>query len=580
MPIRVLSEEVRAKIAAGEVVERPASVVKELIENSIDAGATEIKVEVRQGGRRLVRVIDNGCGIPTDEVELAFARHATSKLATAEDLTHITTLGFRGEALPSIAAVSRVTMVTRAVGEEMGTLLRLEKGQVVHREGKGVPQGTVVTVENLFYNVPARLKFLRTVATEARHISDLVTRYALAYPELRFSLLSEGRMAFQTTGSGELLDVLIKVYGLEVARQMLEVGKELTDPSVPSVYGYISPPPLHRSNRKHLTFFINRRWVQDRTLSYAVTEAYHTLLPTGRYPLVVLNVQLDPAAVDVNVHPAKAEVRFRDSQVVFAAVQRAVRATLRDQAPIPSIVPRPHAAPVPEWGRRKHLARVGRLTRGQLGLEVQRTADVEGAVALEPSTPAKLPMLRVLGQLRQTYIIAEGPEGMYLIDQHAAHERVLYERLRAERASMKVISQSLLEPVTLELTSAQAAVLQEHLSVLTELGFTIEPFGGRTYLVRAVPAILKETEPRRALAGIIDELVEGGIPLGREGEARLMASVCKQGAVKAGQTLSQEEMQELIRQLERTASPRTCPHGRPTMIHLSAAQLEREFGRR
>ena len=587
MPIRVLPEEVTAKIAAGEVIERPASVVKELIENAIDAGATEIKVEMRQGGCRLMRVIDDGCGIPTDEVELAFARHATSKLATAEDLTHIRTLGFRGEALTSIAAVSRVTMVTRATGKPVGTLLRLEGGRVVHREGRGVPQGTVITVENLFYNVPARLKFLRTEATEARHIVDRVTRYAMAYPEIRFNLLKDGRMTLQTTGSGELLDVLITVYGLEVAQQMLEIHPKpkaqssKSDGLGPVVSGYVSPPSLHRANRKYLIFFINRRWVQDRTLSYAVTEAYHALLPTGRHPLVVLNVRLDPEAVDVNVHPAKDEVRFRDSQAVFAAVQRAVRSTLRDRAPIPPIIPRP--GPVPDWERQAHLVELGRgrrPTRGELGLEVQRTADVEGAIPFESSMPMKLPVLRVLGQLRQTYIIAEGPEGMYLIDQHAAHERVLYERLQAERASMKVVSQSLLEPVPVELTPAQATILQEHLPALSELGFDIEPFGGRTYLVRSIPAILKEADPRRGLVGIMDELMEGGVPLGKEGEARLMASVCKQGAVKAGQILSQEEMRELIRQLEGTASPRTCPHGRPTMIHLSASQLEREFGRR
>ena len=584
MPIQVLSEEVTVKIAAGEVIERPASVVKELIENAIDAGATEVKVEVRQGGQRLMRVIDNGRGIPADEVELAFARHATSKLTRAEDLVCIHTLGFRGEALPSIAAVSRVTMVTRAAGEPMGTLLRLEKGQIVHREGRGLPQGTAVTVENLFYNVPARLKFLRAVATEARHIIDLVTRYAMAYPEIRFSLLKDGRMVFQTVGSGELLHVLIQVYGLEVAQQMLEVRSVPSVPpvpSVPSIYGYVSPPSLHRSNRTQLTFFINRRWVQDRSLSYAVTEATRTLLPTGCYPLAILNVRLDPTTVDVNVHPAKSEVRFRDGPAVFAAVQRAVRTTLRDQAPIPVIASRPGL--LPDWERQARLREMGRgngLTRGELGLEVQRTADMEGGIPFEPSMPMKLPMLRVLGQLRQAYIIAEGPEGMYLIDQHAAHERVLYERLQAEQSRMRVVSQGLLEPVPVELTPAQAVALQEHLPALSTLGFDIEPFGGQTYLVRAIPAILKGVDPRRALTGIVDEVMEERIPLGQAGEARLMASVCKQGAVKAGQTLSQEEMRELVHQLEGTASPRTCPHGRPTMIHLSASQLEREFGRR
>ncbi|MFQ5813089.1 MAG: DNA mismatch repair endonuclease MutL, partial [Anaerolineae bacterium] len=288
MPIRVLSEEVASKIAAGEVVERPASVVKELVENSIDAGAREIKVEVRQGGRRLMRVIDDGTGIPADEVELAFARHATSKIASVEELSSIATLGFRGEALASIAAVSQLTIVTRAAEEDggtprVGTLLRLEGGKVTHRQKKGCPQGTVITVENLFYNVPARLKFLRAETTERKHIDGLVYRYGMAYPHLRFSLLNDGRLTFQSLGSGELYDVLIEVYGLEVAQQMIEVrSSETNDLGLVDVHGYISPPSLHRANRSYLTFFVNGRWVKDRMLSYAVSEAYRTLLPTGR----------------------------------------------------------------------------------------------------------------------------------------------------------------------------------------------------------------------------------------------------------------------------------------------------------
>jgi len=580
-----------AKIAAGEVVERPASVVKELIENAIDAGATDIKVEVRQGGRRLLRVIDNGSGIPADEVELAFARHSTSKLASVADLSRITTLGFRGEALPSIAAVSRVTMVTRAADEPVGTLLRLENGVVVHRERRGCPQGTVVTVENLFQNVPARLKFLRSVATEARHISDLVSRYAMAYPELRFSLLNDGRMVFRSTGSGELYDVLIEVYGLEVAQQMLEVGtkhkvqgaredlKPCTLNLVPLVYGYISSPSLHRSNRRHITFFVNRRWVHDRGLSYAVSEAYHTLLPTGRHPIIVLNIALDPAAVDVNVHPTKREVRFLRGDEVFAAVQRAVRHTLIEQAPVPTITvrPRPQA---PDWERRRQLVEAGkgRRRRGQMALEVQRTADALRPAAFEVPKVTKLPVLRVLGQMAQTYIIAEGPEGMYLIDQHAAHERVLYEKLMAERARMAVTSQMLLEPLTLELTLQQKELFEPQLAKLAELGFDIVPFGERTYLVKAMPAILKEAEAMEAIAEIIDQLSDKGSD--RLWEERIVVSLACHGAVKAGQSLSMKEMQDLIQQLEQTAMPHTCPHGRPTMILMSAAQLEREFGRR
>ncbi len=594
MPIRVLPPEVAAKIAAGEVVERPASVVKELIENAIDAGATEIKIEVRQGGRRLIRVIDNGVGIPADEVELAFARYSTSKLASVDDLSRIGTLGFRGEALASIAAVSQLTMVTRCADEAVGTKVRLEGGTIVQRQKKGCPQGTVVTVENLFYNVPARLKHLRSQATERRHIDDLVYRYAMAFPELRFTLLNDGRITFQSTGSGNLFDVLIKVYGLEVARQMLEVkgGFEGTQGNSedfplrrsellrgPAVHGYISPPSLHRANRHHLTFFVNRRWVQDRMLSYAVSEAYHTLLPTGRYPIVVLNIELDPAAVDVNVHPTKREVKFLRSEEVFAAVQRAVRRTLVEGAPIPSIA----IQPAPEWGRRRKLVEVG-TRRGRWALEVQRTAEVEEPQPLEPSPApptfefAKLPPLRVLGQMAQAYIVAEGPEGMYLIDQHAAHERVLYERLRAERAKMAVTSQALLEPLTIELSPRQADAMEESLDALAGLGFDIEPFGVATFLVRAVPAVLAKGDIAEALEELIADMA--GEEIGETAEERALKSLACHSAIRAGQTLSMEEMRELVRQLEATAMPRTCPHGRPTMIRLSKAQLEREFGRR
>lgn len=581
MPIRVLSEEVASKIAAGEVVERSASVVKELVENSIDAGAREIKVEVRQGGRRLMRVIDDGTGIPADEVELAFARHSTSKIANVDDLSSIRTLGFRGEALASIAAVSQLTIATRTAEEDVGTLLRLEGGKVTQRQKKGCPQGTVVTVENLFYNVPARLKFLRSETTERKHIDGLIYRYGMAYPHLRFSLLNDGRLTFQSLGTGELYDVLIKVYGLEIAQQMLEVRSSEADSLKPGTsnlelvdaYGYISPPSLHRANRDYLTFFVNGRWVQDRMLSYAVSEAYHTLLPTGRCPIVVLCLDVDPSQVDINVHPTKSEIRFLDSNAVFAAVQKAVRRTLVDQAPVPGMMGRPLQWSAAEIERRRKLVEVG--TQTQLALEAQRTAGIEAPSAFEFPEPAKLPPLRVLGQIAQTYIIAEGPEGLYLIDQHAAHERVLYERLVAERAKMAITSQALLEPLTMELTSVAG---EESLGFLNQLGFDIEPFGGETVLVRAVPAMLAKGDIGQAIVEIVDELTEGGTVEAGE-ESALISLVCH-SAVRAGQTLSVEEMRDLIRQLEGTTMPRTCPHGRPTMIHLSAEQLAREFGRR
>lgn len=587
MPIRVLPPEVAAKIAAGEVVERPASVVKELIENAIDAGATEIRIEVRQGGKRLIRVADNGCGIPAAEVELAFARHSTSKLSSVEDLTRIITLGFRGEALASIAAVSHLTMLTRTADEPVGSYLRLEGGNLLNREGRGCPVGTMITVENLFYNIPARLKFLRSETTERQHIDQLITRYAMAYPQLRFSVTHEGRLTFQSTGSGRLSDVLIKVYGLEVAEQMLAVSSsppdEENDSSQdgqgPRVSGYVSVPTIHRANRDHLTFFVNGRWVRDRMLAYAVEQAYHTLLPVGRHPLAVLQVHLDPAELDVNIHPTKSEVKFLRSDRVFATVQKAVRHTLVEQAPIPEMGPRPGQWTAADWERRQRLVGAGREhLPTQLALDTQRTGELLPLMPV-PQTEDKLPPLRVLGQIARTYIIAEGPAGLYLIDQHAAHERILYEQFTAQQE--QVTAQTLLEPMTLELTPDQAAIMEEQLPVLAHLGFTIEPFGGNTYLVRAVPTILVGTDLRQALIGIVDELAEGRMPpLAHEREKRVIASVCKQAAIKAGQVLSDEELRELVRQLEQTTMPRTCPHGRPTMIHLSQTQLEREFGRR
>ena len=584
MGIRVLAPEVTAKIAAGEVVERPASVVKELVENSIDAGAKDIRVDIRQGGRSLIRVADDGMGIPADEVELAFARHATGKLTSAEDLLDIRTLGFRGEALASIAAVARVTLVTQTAREPVGTLVRLEGGEVVHREGKGRSPGTVVTVENLFYNTPARLKFLRSDPTEASHAVALVSAYAMAYPELRFTLLKDGRLALKTSGTGSLYDAMIDVLGLQVGQQMLEVGEweEGSERAAePNAWGYVSAPSLHRSNRSNLTFFVNRRWVHDRSLAYAVEQAYQTLLPSRRHPIAVLNVQVDPAEVDVNIHPTKREVRFRSQRQVFSVVQRAVRRALLDQQPVRLSGTSPRIVGSEEWDRRRRVTMAGApvgARMSEFGLEAQRTAQPAFRASGAQQKLTGLPMLRVVGQLSQMYIIAEGPDGAYLLDQHAAHERILYEKMKGQEESQDVPSQALLEPMTLELLPRQAAILEEHQAVLGRLGFSLEPFGGSTVLVRAVPASLVNRDVTAAIAELLDEPSEGGSGTSWR-EHALKVLVCH-SAVRAGQTLSLEEMRDLVRQLEETSLPQTCPHGRPTMIHLSAEQLDREFGRR
>jgi len=597
MPIRVLPNEVAAKIAAGEVIERPASVVKELVENAIDAGATSIHIEVREGGTRLIRVSDNGLGIPEGEVEVAFARHATSKLQSVDDLSHIATLGFRGEALASIAAVSRVTLLTRAQDQEVGTRLRVEGSEIVRREPYGHPQGTTISMEHLFYNVPARLKFLRQAATERRHIDRLVTRYAMAYPHLRFILEHDGRLTFRSPGSGALLDVLIEVYGLETAQSMIEIGDKPQEDRRPvRAWGYASQPGVHRATRDHITLFVNGRWIQDRGLTFAVEQAYHTLLPASRHPVAALQLSLPPEEVDVNVHPTKSEVKFQHRDAVFRVLQRAVRTALIEKAPIPQASGlEPHSATsqwrVEGWERRREILVAAGQTQASMdlvpGAPSSTTEQDTNTLAARPApadpgegTEPLLPPLRVLGQLAQSYIIAEGPEGMYLLDQHAAHERVVYERLLAQETGSELAVQTLLEPLVVELTPALAEELAIWLDPLHELGFEIEPFGGDTVLVRSVPALLARTDVRQTLTGMLDELAAGEEPLAAEMDARVAAAACKRGAVKAGQTLTLEEMRALVTQLEQTSAPRTCPHGRPTMILLSRAWMAREFGRR
>ncbi|MDM8529091.1 DNA mismatch repair endonuclease MutL [Anaerolineales bacterium HSG24] len=609
--IRVLPIDVANKIAAGEVVERPASVIKELVENAIDAGAKTIKVESHKGGKQLMRVMDDGRGIVEAELPLAFSRHATSKLTSIEELTRVKTLGFRGEALASVAAVSQITCVSRPASQTAATRIRIEGSHQTGLGSAGAPAGTSISVENLFYNVPARLKFLKADATEAGHIYRVVSHYALAFPQVRFSLQTESRTVFQTNGSGKLLDALISVFGLETAREMLPIGEVEHDLGLehdvdeqgrlnlqsPTVYGYVGTPSLHRGTRNQIVFFVNKRWIQDRSLNQAVIQAYHTFLPVGRFPVAVLNIDLDPALVDVNVHPTKAEVKFQEQRAVFSAVQRAVRAVVTEQAPIASFQT-PQGAGADGQGADGHGAdrhgghghdggKTGwqpphfgaesrnRAELSQFGLDVQRTLDLEG----QPNTNSKMPMMRVIGQIRQMYIIAEGPDGLYLIDQHAAHERILYEKMAAQKDKSEVIRQQLLEPLVLDLSPIHSAIVEAELIALTEVGFEIEPFGGNTYRLRAVPEILGQAEPAKTLVDILDEMADGAIPLAKEIHEKIAITVCKQASIKGGQILSLEEMRELVRQLEATTAPRTCPHGRPTMIHLSINELARQFGR-
>ena len=684
MAIQLLPQDIAAKIAAGEVVERPANVAKELIENSLDAGATYIEVEIREGGRRLLQVSDDGHGIPAAELPLATQRHATSKLQKAADLDCITSFGFRGEALYSIAAVSRTTLKSRQADSDAGAELCIEGGTLVRNQPIGLPVGTVVTVENIFFNTPARRKFLRRPTTEAGHIAAIVQRYALAYPSCRFKFVSEGKLSFYSEGTGQVDSVLASIYGRENARQMIAVGRPgagsagrrapgqatgqpseaaqserqpvedeisfmsdaadtlepeslqaSTRPVPPKqnagvpVSGYVSGLSFTRPTRAQINLFINRRYVQDRSLTHAVVQAYHTLLPVGRFPVAVIFVELNPTEVDVNVHPRKTEVRFVNANRVFSAVQRTVRQAVIDSIGVPAVQLRgeealptggPAAAPpgrsdafetgqqsLSEWSARRNVILGAGAVKRQPAIplgqpqneqpETEPTQDRPNSPSehLETPPPAaesdetprdgaqSLPPLRVVGQAGAMYVVAEGPEGLYLIDQHAAHERILYEKFMTQLdnrgGGSGIPRQGLLTPISLHVGDARAGLIAQHLNRLNEIGFVIEHFGGDTFLVRAVPNVLSNQDAERALDDIVQGLADNRDLVGEELESRLVKMVCKRASIKAGQILSDIEMKELVRQLERCGAPRTCPHGRPTMLQLSAGELERAFKR-
>ncbi len=694
MPIRQLEPDVAAKIAAGEVVERPASVVKELIENSIDAGASQIRVDLMNGGLQLIRVTDNGTGIPGDELQLALSRHATSKVASIDDLEHIRSLGFRGEALASIAAVAEVTLASHHQGASQGAQVSAINGQISDVITAASPDGTTVTVRNLFNAVPARLKFLKSRQTEVSHSHHLLEQYALAYPEIRFSVFSEGRQIFSTPGDGQLPSVLLEIYGLQIAEQMVPIssldGKD-EDAERPVVSGFTSLPTCYKSTRQHMSFFVNRRWVLSRMLSYAVEEAYHSLLMAGRHPLAVVNITVDPTQIDVNVHPAKTEIRFLKERRVYAAVQRAIRQAILEEALMPgwgngavaskqgavnrtstpdgSISPEtveldydveeedieaqsilssngeeapayPKDSPwitvtEEETGTKPPLlsrlwqshvrshddqthdtvdtASANRTpTRGtvsggdgmfptfqDLGSEDRDVTNLSSSyevasgvgdlpdasnISSKSTMPAKvgrLPRLRVVGQLSQSYIVTEGPDGMYLIDQHAAHERILLEKMVAALQERAPLSQLLLTPITLALAPDELEAIEDHLQQLEQIGFTLEILEDSSLQVRAVPNVLVKEMNARSLHDLLIELTVTDQPGHSETwEEHALANVACKAAIKANYFLTVSEMREMIEQLERTNAPYSCCHGRPTMVHFSLSALEREFGRR
>ena len=629
MTIQVLADEVASQIAAGEVIERPASVVKELIENAIDAGAQKIVVHIESAGKKLIEIIDDGCGIPADELETAVKRHATSKLRTADDLFHIRTLGFRGEALAAAGSVSRMTITTRTADSETGHRIVVDGGFVTSNKPVGAPFGTTIMIEDLFYNVPARLKFLKSDTTERNQIETLISRYALAYPDIRWQLINETKTVLQTTGNGNYREILAAIYGLDVAKQFIEV--ELDEEGL-TIFGFISPVGLTRSNRKEMNYFVNGRWVQEQALNASVQRAYQTLIMVGRFPIIALFISVDPEDVDVNVHPAKAEVRFRNPDRIIGGVHRAVRRGLVTQSPVPELntptawpsykqetpppfdpngqgIPSslplwrsnlendpgtvPTAAPVsvPEENTENSVparpAAVYQPFMPQPGAQDTNKAQapafqpVTNTPSPTPPAPAPFfPILRWIGQIGSTYILAEGPDGLYLIDQHAAHERILYEKMLDAEANGTVTSQALLEPAVVQLPPWQASALEENMPILSRLGFEIEEFGPNAFRVIAMPTLFEKGSPAAAIAAVVEDIENDNVPMQGLTSEKVASYVCKRMAVKAGQTLTADEQRALIQDLEKCRSPRTCPHGRPTMIHLSIDLLEKQFGRK
>ena len=653
--IHVLSDQVANQIAAGEVVERPASVVKELLENSLDAGATRIRVEVEAGGRKLIRIVDNGCGMVRDDALLAFERHATSKLRSSDDLLSIATLGFRGEALPSIASVARLSLETRAAEEATGTWIEIAGGRMTRVEEAGLPLGTTIAVKDLFFNTPARRKFLKSESTELQHIAALVTHYALANPARHFELHSATQALLVAPAVADAGERLYQIFGAETAALMLPTAAEMDfargglpepppwkreedyeapDPGYIRVSGFVSKPELQRLNRNSVYVFVNRRLIRDRLVLHALQEAYRNVIPPTSFPVVLLFLEMPPAEVDVNVHPAKTEVRFRQQSFVHDFIRDTVRTTLMnarpaasfvsalsgggysgasaslllDVSPLPGIA-EPHFKPGAAVGfsegqedeaERFELRPVAVApSPGRLGFEgviavgyeqagehggTQAVGEARSGV-IENPTLLSLSTLRALGQVRNSFILAVNDEGLWIIDQHVAHERVLFEKVMRERDTEQVQRQRMLMPLLIDLLPDQMVAFAQIAGELERNGFEVEPFGPRTLAVKAAPVGLEGQELELMLGELlsVDEArLDSRLGQRENAEARrrrIAASIACHAAVKINMPLDREKIDWLIAELAKTEHPTSCPHGRPIALRYSHREIERAFQR-
>lgn len=590
--IRLLSEHVANQIAAGEVVERPASVVKELVENSLDAEARRVTVSIKNGGRSLINIADDGFGMGRDDALLALEQHATSKISKAEDLHSITSLGFRGEAIPSIAAVSRFTLTSRERGTLSGTQIEIAGGKIISVSDVGAAEGTVVEVRNLFFNLPARRKFLRSIPTETAHIEHIVTLCALAHSQVAFRLVVDGREVFNLAPTKDLLGRLREFHGARLAEELLAV--DLTRGEV-RVTGYIGKPGVSRADRRQQHLFVNQRPVESKGINYALLEGYHTALMRGKFPVTFLFLDIDPEVVDVNIHPAKREVRFRDEFVVRQCVIDAVRAALEPEVaglhPVqsegwPKAEPRAFGGQTAVLPSSTPPPLVLRTTSDSASSPLQQPTmplPLEGEISATPSTEIRTDegLWRILGVIGQLYVLVESPEGLVLMDQHAAHERVLFEKMLRELETDSAPAQKLLLPLTLELDARDAVFLHANQKTLHKLGIGVSEFGEKTFLIDALPPYFSTANLAQTFRNIIDELRQTGeeVHSRRLSEERIATTVCRH-AVKARDPLRGEELRALLQQLHQCELPYTCPHGRPTMIQMSYAELEKKFGRK
>lgn len=618
--IQVLDQNTINKIAAGEVIERPASVVKELLENAIDARATAVTVEIRDGGISFIRVTDNGCGIPKEELPVAFLRHSTSKIQSVEDLFTVSSLGFRGEALSSIAAVAQVEVITKTPASLTGSRYQIEGGVEKGLEEIGAPEGTTFIARNLFYNTPVRRNFLKTPMTEAAHVSSLVEKIALSHPEISIRFIQNHQNKLHTSGNHNLKDIIYTVFGREIASHLLAVEQQS---EVISVRGFIGKPVIARSNRNFENYFINGRYIKSSIICKAVEEAYKPYMMQHKYPFTMLHFTMEPEFLDVNVHPTKMELRFRDGEQVFTMVRDALALALQEKELIPEVrldsraeqqaaeqelrkLTQEKRIPVPEPFERKRMEHL-HITppapapapapsaaslptpadRGKPGILKEtpapygekvpsRQMDLFSEKLLEPTSRSRH---KLLGQLFDTYWLVEFQEQLYIIDQHAAHEKVLYEKTMATLKSREYTCQSVNPPIILTLNSNEEVLLQRYQTYFTDMGFEIEPFGGREYAVRGVPGNLFAIAKKELLMEMIDGLSEDTSYRNPDMIYEKVAAMSCKAAVKGNHRMSSQEADELIEQLLQLENPYACPHGRPTIVLMSKYELEKKFKR-